>query len=248
VLAAAAGGGALTLFLDDLQWADEASLDLLVALADAACGLPIAIVGCYRSDELPRGHRLRAVRAVLRRNHQLAELDLGPLGDDDVTHMLTSLWGAAPQPALAAAVTGRADGLPFAVEELAFALHDAGRLAYRDGSVTLAGAGAALVPEGIREAVLLRASRLTAEERALLETAAVAGIEFDVDVVVAAAGTTVWPDGFTASGLLTEARDGRVAFRHPLAQEAAYADIRGPAAACTGRWQARWPAAMRYPR
>jgi len=76
----------------------------------------------------------------------------------------------------------------------------------------------------------------------------VAGVEFDVDVVVAAAGTTAWPDGFTASGLLTEARDGGVAFRHPLAQEAAYADIRGPAAACTGRWQARWPAAMRYPR
>ena len=225
VLAAVAGGRPLTLFLDDLQWADEASLDLLVALADAACGLPVALAGCYRSDELPRGHRLRAVRALLRRNHRLAEIELGPLGDDDVTHMLTSLWGAAPQPALAAVVASRADGLPFAVEELAFALRDAGRLAYHDGAVTLAGAGAAPVPEGVREAVLLRASRLTAEERALLETAAVAGIEFDVDIVLAVAAAAAWPDGFTASGLLTEARDGRAAFRHPLAQEAAYADI-----------------------
>ena len=225
VLAAAAGGRALTLFLDDLQWADEASLDLLPALADAARGLPVALVGCFRSDELPRGHRLRAVRALLRRNHRLAEIELGPLGDGDVRQMLTSLWGAAPEPALAAVVASRADGLPFAVEELAFALRDAGRLAYRDGAVMLAGAGAAPVPEGIREAVLLRASRLTDEERVLLETAAVAGIEFDVDIVLAAAGAAAWPDGFTASGLLTEARDGRAAFRHPLTQEAAYADI-----------------------
>ena len=225
VLAAAAGGHALTLFLDDLQWADEASLDLLAALADAARGLPVALVGCYRSDELPRGHRLRAVRALLRRNHRFAEIELGPLGDDDVTQMLTSLWGAAPHPALAAAVAGRADGLPFAVEELALTLRDAGRLAYRDGAVTLAGAGTAPVPEGIREAVLLRASRLTGEERMLLETAAVAGIEFDLDIVLAVVGAAAWPDGFTASGLLTEARDGRAAFRHPLTQEAAYADI-----------------------
>ena len=122
-------------------------------------------------------------------------------------------------------MASRADGLPFAVEELAFALRDGGRLAYRDGAVTLAGAGAAPVPEGIREAVLLRASRLTDEERALLEAAAVAGIEFDVDIVLAVAGAAAWPDGFTGSGLLTEARDGRAAFRHPLTQEAAYSDI-----------------------
>ncbi len=225
VLAGAAGGRALTLFLDDLQWADEASLDLLPALADAACGLPVALVGCYRSDELPRGHRLRAVRALLRRNRQLAEIELGPLGDDDVQQMLTGLLGAVPRPALAAVVASRADGLPFAVEELAFALRDSGRLAYRDGAVTLAGTGAALVPEGIREAVLLRASRLTDEERALLDAAAVAGIDFDVDIVLAVAAVAAWPDGFTGSGLLTEARDGRAAFRHPLTQEAAYADI-----------------------
>jgi DNA-binding CsgD family transcriptional regulator/tetratricopeptide (TPR) repeat protein len=226
---AGAGGDGLTLFLDDLQWADEASLDLLAALPDAADGLPVALVGCYRSDELPRGHRLRAVRALLRRNRRLAEIELGPLGDDDVKKMLAGLWGTAPQPGLAAMVAGRADGLPFAVTELALALRDSGRLAYRDGTVTLAGAlagpDAAPVPEGIREAVLLRASRLPDDERVLLEAAAVAGIEFDVDAVAAAAGAAAWPDGFTGSGLLAEAHEGRAAFRHPLTQEAAYSDI-----------------------
>jgi len=139
--------------------------------------------------------------------------------------MLASLLGATPQPTLTAVVASRADGLPFAVEELALALRDDGRLAFRDGTVALAGAGAAPVPDGIREAVLLRASRLADEERTLLEAAAVAGHEFDIDAVLAACDVAAWPDGFTGSGLLTEVRDGRAAFRHSLTQEAAYADI-----------------------
>ena len=214
VLAGIAGDKPLALFLDDLQWADEATLSLLPALADAASGLPVAMIGCYRSDELPRDHRLRAVRAQLRRSRQLTEIELGPLGDEDVGRMLASLLGATPQPTLTAVVASRADGLPFAVEELAFALRDDGRLAFRDGTVALAGAGAAPVPDGIREAVLLRASRLADKERTLLEAAAVAGHEFDIDAVLAACDVAAWPDGFTGSGLLTEVRDGRAAFRH----------------------------------
>src|SRR6266566_2602199 len=147
MLASLAGGRPLALFLDDLQWADQATLGLLPALAEATCGIPVTLVGCYRSDELPRDHRLRAVRAQLRRSRQLTEIDLGPLGDDDVVVMLTHLLGAKPGPALAAAVARRADGIPFAVEELALALRDGG--------------GAAVVPDGVREAVLLRTARLS---------------------------------------------------------------------------------------
>ena len=225
VVARAAGDRRAALFLDDLQWADEATLGLLPALAEAGSGLPVTVIGCYRSDELPRGHRLRSARALLRRHRQLTEIGLGPLGDEDVTRMLAALLGAVPQPALAAAVTARADGLPFAVEELAFALRDDGRLVYRDGTVTLAGPGVAPVPEGIREAVLLRAARLSDDERMLVEAAAVAGNEFDIDAVLAASGMPDWPDGFTGSGLLTDGGDGRAAFRHPLTREAVYADL-----------------------
>jgi DNA-binding CsgD family transcriptional regulator len=225
VLASLAGGGPLALFLDDLQWADQATLSLLPALADAACDVPVTLIGCYRSDELPRDHRLRAARAQLRRSRQLTEIGLGPLDDQDVFGMLTRLLGAKPEPALAAAVASRADGIPFAVEELATALRDGGRLAFRDGVVALAGAEAALVPDGIREAVLLRAARLSGEERRLLEAAAVAGQEFDIDPVLAVCGLPAWPDGFTGAGLLAEVRDGRATFRHSLTREAAYADI-----------------------
>ena len=58
-----------------------------------------------------------------------------------------------------------------------------------------------------------------------MDAAAVAGNEFDIDIVVAASGVAAWPDGFTGSGLLTDRDDGRSAFRHPLTRDAAYADI-----------------------
>ncbi|HJZ08288.1 MAG TPA: ATP-binding protein, partial [Trebonia sp.] len=63
MLASLADGRPLALFLDDLQWADQATLGLLPALAEATCDIPVTLVGCYRTDELPRDHRLRAVRA-----------------------------------------------------------------------------------------------------------------------------------------------------------------------------------------
>src|SRR5262249_30006825 len=78
VLARMAGPGRLAVFLDDLQWADDATLDLLPALAGALSGGPVALIGCYRSDELPRGHRLRAARAELRRGRPPAEGDRPP--------------------------------------------------------------------------------------------------------------------------------------------------------------------------
>ena len=107
MLAGAAGGGLAVLFIVDLQWADQATLDLLPALADAARSRQVLLTACYRSDELPRDHRLRQVRAELRRRQQLAEISLAPLDSAAVQAMLADLLGAAPEPDLTAAVAGR---------------------------------------------------------------------------------------------------------------------------------------------
>jgi DNA-binding CsgD family transcriptional regulator len=225
VLAGVAGHGRLAVFLDDLQWADEATLDLLPALADAMSGGPVVVIGCYRSDELPRDHRLRAVRAELRRARHLAETDLAPLPDPCVAAMLAALLGAEPEPELVSAVADRADGVPFAVEELAAALRLGGHLAYQGDTVRLAGTGAAVIPEGIREAVLLRAVRLGPDAAAVLNAAAVAGNEFDVELVLAVAGAPEWPEQLVSCGLVSEVSDGRAAFRHALTRDAAYATV-----------------------
>ena len=252
-------GGLAMVFIDDLQWADQATLDLLPALADAARGKPVLLIACYRNDELPREHRLRPVRAELRRRQQLAEISLEPLDAAAVRAMLAALLGAEPERGLAAAVADRADGIPFAVQELAFALRDTGRLTYHDSAapadtaasrdqtvtpgaaagtaeraggagqlVGLAGSAGtedAAVPDGVREAVLLRTGRLPSAERSLLEAAAVAGTEFDVDVAAKLAGLPAWSDLLAGTGLVTEVAGPRAAFRHALTRDAIYADI-----------------------
>ena len=220
-----AGSGRLAVFLDDLQWADDATLDLLPALAGAISGGPVALIGCYRSDELPRDHRLRAARAELRRARQLAEIDLAPLPGPCVPAILAALLGAEPEPDLVSAVAGRADGIPFAVEELAAALRLGGHLDYREDTVGLAGTGNAVIPEGIREAVLLRAGQLGPDAAPVLDAAAVAGNEFDVELVLAVAGTPEWPEQLTSCGLVSAVSDGRAAFRHALTRDAAYAAV-----------------------
>jgi DNA-binding CsgD family transcriptional regulator len=218
-------GAGTVLFLDDLQWADEATLDLLPALADAMAGGPAVLVGCYRGDELPRQHRLRQVRAVLRRQHRLAEIELGPLSAACVGQMLAGLLAAEPAGDLAAAVAARGDGVPFVVEELAFALRAAGHVTVQGGVAALVGHGGDLVPEGVREAVLLRTARLPADLRTLLDAAAVAGNEFDVDLLLAVTGIPAWPDELAATGLVSVVSDGRAAFRHALTRDAVYADV-----------------------
>jgi predicted ATPase/DNA-binding CsgD family transcriptional regulator len=225
VLARMAGPGRLAVFLDDLQWADDATLDLLPALAGAISGGQVVVIGCYRSDELPRDHRLRTVRAELRRARHLAEIDLAPLPGPCVTAILAALLGAEPEPELVSAVADRADGIPFAVEELAAALRLGGHLAYRGSTVGLAGTGSAVMPEGIREAVLLRAAQLGPDAAPVLDAAAVAGNEFDVELVLAAAGAAEWPEQLASCGLVSAVSDGRAAFRHALTRDAAYAAV-----------------------
>jgi hypothetical protein len=115
--------------LDDLQWADAATLELLPSLAEAAEEWPLLVLGAYRSEEIPRGHPLRRLRTELRRAGRLAELSVEPLDADATARIAARVLGGEPGPTLSAALYDRTQGVPFFVEELAASLRDGARLA-----------------------------------------------------------------------------------------------------------------------
>src|SRR6185437_6826279 len=150
----------LGLVFDDCQWADAATLDALGFLSDLVSRMPVLLIACYRSDELPRGHQLRRLRSELRRKGLLVEVAVEALDSEHTARMLEAQLGARPGPSLAEEIFARTEGLPFFVEEMAAALIESGSL--RDGPRGLeldTDVGLPL-PESVRDAVLHRLDRL----------------------------------------------------------------------------------------
>jgi len=224
VIAAALGEMAVSrrlgLVFDDCQWADAATLDALGFLSDLVSRMPVLLIACYRSDELPRGHQLRRLRSELRRKGLLVEVSVEALGSEHTARMLEAQLGARPGPSLAEEIYARTEGLPFFVEEIAAALIESGSL--RDGPRGLeldTDVGLPL-PESVRDAVLHRLDRLTNDQRDALAVAAVAGRDFDVATIGAPAAASL-----PVAGLVVDQGDGRFAFRHSLIRDALYEAI-----------------------
>jgi predicted ATPase/DNA-binding CsgD family transcriptional regulator len=220
-----AQAGPLGVLVDDLHWSDEATLDLVRFLAEVAERSPMLLIGTYRSDAIPRTHPIRRLRAQLRRSGRLRELAVEPLTAPETGRLLERLLGGPPDPALAAAVHERTEGIPFFVEEVAAVLHETDRLQGGDRGLQLRGEVRLPLPESVRDAILVRASSLPVAVREALGIGAVAGLEFDLDTV-AALGRE--PEGLGAledCGLVVESGPGRFGFRHALVRDALYADL-----------------------
>jgi DNA-binding CsgD family transcriptional regulator len=223
-LAAVAAERPAVVLLDDLQWSDDATLELLAALATPLRELPMLVVGAYRSDEIPRAHQLRRLRNDLRRSHALRELTLEPLTAQGTAELAGRVLGAGPSARLAGTLHDRTCGIPFFIEELAGALESAGRLRAGADGLELALDADVPLPQTIRDAVLLRAGDLSARARTTAEAASVAGTRFDVELL-ATLGWEAGLDELLAGGLIVELEPGHAAFRHPLARDAIYEDV-----------------------
>jgi DNA-binding CsgD family transcriptional regulator len=205
--------GPLAVLLDDLHWGDEATLDVLRVLAEAAEQSRILLLCAYRSDAITRTHPFRRLRTDLRRAARLQELVVEPLGVADTALLLERVLAARAAPEVVAAVYARSEGLPFFVEELAAALRDTGS----DAQLPL--------PESVRDAILLRVNALPDEVRRALGVAAIVGQEFDLDLVARLQGSHKGLDRLADFGLALEVGQGGWAFRHALVREAIYADL-----------------------
>jgi transcriptional regulator with XRE-family HTH domain len=210
----------LLLVLEDLHDADRATLDLLVNLVRNLTESRVLIVGTYRDLEVDHKHPLSTALAQLRRTGYFERVRLRGLTADEV-HLLLRDLGFADKPGLADVVYRRTEGNPLFVHEvvrLLAANGPAGRARAR-GSSSAEWSSLAGVPDGLREMIALRLSRLSDEAKRVLRAAAVIGPEFRLDVLQQLMG----PDEEAVYAALEEAvRDAVLEERVSLSGEVTY--------------------------
>ncbi len=222
LLAGASLARPLILLVDDLHWADDASLLLLRHVVRATEDSRLLVLGTYRQTELDRQGPLAAALAELRRARVLAQIPVPGLSEAEVAALIAARTGAGADEGFAHQVSARTDGNPFFIEELLRHVED------RSG----AGLDAADLPAGVKDLLLRRLRRLGPESEKALVFAAVSGREFELDVLARVLGV---PDeglaellerAIAAHVLVEEAGSiGRYRFAHPLIREAIYGEV-----------------------
>jgi DNA-binding winged helix-turn-helix (wHTH) protein/tetratricopeptide (TPR) repeat protein len=184
----------LVLVLEDLQWSDPSTVDLLSALARRRDKARVMVVGTYRpADLVLERHPLRTARQDLHASRSAVDLPLEFLSALDVSALVDARLRPHGLPdSFARLLHERTDGNPlFAVSVMDY-LIDRGHL--RQNSAGAWGLDAAIeeiatvVPDTLRLMVEKQIERLSADDQALLEAASVAGLEFPATAVAAALG------------------------------------------------------------
>lgn len=210
--------------LDDLHWADEASLLVWGRLSRAVDQLPLLLVGTCRP--VPRRTQVAGLRRTLV-EHAASVMTLEPLPAQRIADLVAGLVGAAGPRLLAMAQ--QAGGNPLYVRELVDALLREHQVEEKSDEIVELVLHTARAPESLNLAIADRLSFLSDPTAQELRLAALLGAEFSVADLAAVSGrkATELVDGVNeamAAGVLTE-RGDRLAFRHPLIREALYAAI-----------------------
>ena len=203
----------LVLVVDDVQWADGSSLDLLAYLvAGFSEGEKLGMVVTYRDTELSEGHRLHGWLADVAAMPSVATVRLERLGLADVEELVARLRGGAEGVRLAAELFEKSQGNPY-YTELLVRRSDGGHDSAVDGD--------------LRQVLLSSWHRLDPAARELLQLLAVGGRPVAVEVLerlwTARRGEPAHVvralDAATTAGLTTRHRDGEAWFHHPLLGE-----------------------------
>ncbi|HEX5013619.1 MAG TPA: AAA family ATPase [Candidatus Limnocylindrales bacterium] len=189
--------------LDDLHWADDATLDLLRVLGRRVARMPVIVIGTYRDHDVGTDHPLRLALGEIPAA-SMTSVRLAPLSVEAVGRL------AGERPEQAIALHQATGGNPFFVTEV------------------IAG-GEETVPTTVRDAVLTRLSRLSAEAQATARAASVLGPGCEVPVLLDVAGVEREALDTCVGHAVLEITDGRVSYRHELARRAVLDALPAPA-------------------
>jgi ATP/maltotriose-dependent transcriptional regulator MalT len=213
----------LVLVLDDVQWADSASVELLGALLRRAPASPVLMALGVRPHQAPE--RLRGALERALREAVCTRIELGALSPSEARAFL----GEALEATEAAALYEESGGNPFYLQQLARAFDRATGAASADDELSLAIG----VPSAVAAALAEELALLSEPARLVLEGAAVAGDPFEPELAAVAAGTSEDSTMEAVDELLqldlirqTDV-PRRFRFRHPLVRRAVYETTRG---------------------
>jgi predicted ATPase/two-component sensor histidine kinase len=226
----------LALFLDDLQWLDQATLNFLERLIEAG-GVPhLFLVGAYRDNEINKDHPLLSLLAAIRGSGiGLGELALGALPVESVQQFLaeTLSCDASDLRPLAVEIHTRTSGNPFHIVQVVTALAEDGSLRFdREAGMwtwSLDDIRARSPTSTVIDLVGYRLARLSAKAQHVLASLAFLGASADVGTLEAVSGVEsaeldICLHDVMRDGLVVRL-DGGYAFVHDRVQEAAYALI-----------------------
>ena len=180
----------LVIFIDDLQWADADSLDLIqILMTDLSAGY-LFLIGAYRDNEVGPGHPLLVVlEALEKKRGSLERLALAPLRGESVELLVADTLRARPEAVrpLAELITRKTDGNPFFINQFLSTLHQDGLLAFaKEGGKRghwrwdLAAIEALDFTDNVVDLMVAKLMRLPAGTRDALRLAACVGNRFDL--------------------------------------------------------------------
>jgi adenylate cyclase len=208
-------------WVEDVQWADAGTRELLPFMMDRMADAPLLVVVTLRPDGEP---------LTWGRRTTVTTLQVPTLADADACALLAGLLGHRPPVAVEAAITEKAGGNPFYLNELVATLTSSGALVMDDsGRWRAAGPLHDVLPESVHAAVLARLDRLPPGLRGVLQRAAVVGSSFhrsQLEALSPGADVATSLRQLEAADLVRVrdpfSADPEYAFGHPLVREAAY--------------------------
>jgi len=235
LLAATSKAFPVLLLIDDLHWADKPTLSLLRHIVRGSDPAALCVIGTYRESELVAGHPLGELLADLRREQAVTRVSLGGLERQQVGMLVETVASSVVSSALAKQLTDSTGGNPFFVGEMLRHLQETGALTQptveRSGAIRMEVG----LPEGVREVILRRVSRLSEGCNRGLTLASVLGREFDLEVLQAFDDLTEDQlldgiDEARRAQLVDEApgRPGRYSFHHALIRDTLYDGLAAP--------------------
>jgi DNA-binding CsgD family transcriptional regulator len=221
------------LVVEDVHWADEATMDFLLFLASRR-PQRISLLLTYRVEDLPADSLLPRLTARPPAGAGHTRVALGGLEPPQVAALVSSMLDdELVSPAFAGLLHERTEGVPLALEESVRLLHDRADLIQSGGEWIRRTLDEIDVPPSIRDAVTERVARLGPAAQQVLLAAAVLVDAEDEAALIDVSGLSPDEAGPALheafrSGLIAEDGAGRIAFRHVLAAKAVYDRAAGP--------------------